>query len=487
MGIFWSFGDQIAIQGIQFILQIILARLLLPEDFGIYGMILVFIAISYTIIDSGITQALIREQNTSQVDYSTAFYFSLIMSFVMYGVLYAFAPAISEFFDEPQLVLILRILSLVLIISSLGNIQRAQLTKAINFKTQTKINFIAGILSGVTAIIFAVQGFGVWSLIVKILSMQLFQSGLLWIYIDWKPTFVFKYASFKKLFGFGSKIMLASLITTIYSNIYYILIGRFYSAAQLGYYTNAVKLNDVASQTITAALQRVTYPVLSSIQDEEERLKYGFKKIIRTSTFLNFPLMVGLAVIAEPLINMLFGNNWLPMVVYFQLLCFAGMLYPLNAINLNILQVKGNSNLYLQLIIAKQVALTLLIFGAVWFDLGVIGLIGVAVIQSYIELILNSHFAGREISYSTIELIKDIFLIYIITLLMGGTVYLCGMFLPVNNFLKIILQILVGTVVYIGMSKLAKIQELNIVIDFISTIIKRVSARKNGSVINNKM
>jgi O-antigen/teichoic acid export membrane protein len=477
-GLLWSFSDLIANQGIQFIIQIILARLLLPEHFGIIGMILVFIAISNSIIDSGVSQALIREQNSDQADYSTAFYFNLLMSFVMYGILYCFAPAISSFFKEPELNLILRILSIGLIINSIGLIQRAQIIKKIDFKTQTKINICAGILSGLISIIFATLGFGVWSLIVKSLSMQFIQTVLLWVLNGWKPSLVFKYDSFKRLFGFGSKLMIANLFSNIYSNIYFILIGKFYSAAQLGYFTNASKLNDVASQSLTSALQSVTYPVLSSIQNDEERLKVGFRKIIKTITYINFPFMIGLAAIANPLVHLLFGDKWMSMVIYFQLLSFAGMLYPLNAINLNILQVKGKSDLYLLISIVKKVFLTILIVATIWIKFGVIGLVVAAVIDSYSSFWINSYFSGREILYSSIEQVKDITLVYVISICMGVIVYFSGVFLPVSDIIKIMIQIGIGSSVYIGISILTKIKALNEIVELLKPLLKIVMVRK---------
>lgn len=476
-GLIWSFGDLIANQGIQFIIQIILARLLLPENFGLIGMILIFITIANSFIDSGISQALIREQNTSQADYSTVFYFNLFMSLGMYSVCYVLAPLISVFFNEPQLVMILRVLSVCLIINSLGIIQRVLLIKKIDFKTQTKISAIAGILSGIIGIIFAILGFEVWSLVVKSVSMQIFVSGLLWTFNGWKPSFVFKYASFKRLFGFGWKLMIDALISILYFNIYTILIGKMYSTTHLGYYTNAARLTDIVSQSIASAIQRVTYPVLSVIQ-EDERLKYGFKKIIKTTAFISFPCMVGFAAIAEPLVSLLFGEKWMSMAIYVQLLCFAGMLYPLNSINLNILKVKGKVNFFLQLTILRTVILTIFIIGVIWLKLGITGLIGAFLIQSYIDFLINSYFSGKEILYSVFEQIKDILLIYSITIIMGVIVYLLGMIFSGNNLLKIIFQITIGCMVYIGMSKLAKIQELNEVWVIILQLIKGVMFRR---------
>ncbi|NLT46251.1 MAG: lipopolysaccharide biosynthesis protein, partial [Thermotogaceae bacterium] len=330
-GLFWSFSDLIANQGIQFLIQVVLARLLLVEDFGLIGMITIFIAISTSFIDSGFSQALIREQEAKQEDFSTVFYFNLAMACGLYIILFFSAPFISDFFKEPRLIAILRVLSLVLIINSFGIIQRVMLVRRIDFKTQTKISIIASISSGAVAIVLAYFGFGVWSLVIRTLTMQFLVAFLLSISNRWKPSLVFNIHSFKRLFRFGSRLLVSGLLDKIYNNIYYVIIGKFFSATDLGYYTNAKKLEETASAAVTGALQRVSYPVLSSMQNEESRLRAGFAKIIRTSTYLNFPIMVFLAAIANSLIKLIFSEKWLPSIPYFQILCFAGMLYPLHA------------------------------------------------------------------------------------------------------------------------------------------------------------
>lgn len=477
-GLFWSFSDLIANQGIQFIIQIILARLLLPEYFGLIGMILVFIAISNALIDSGMAQALVREQNTTQDDYSTVFYFNLFMAFFIYSILFLLAPIISEFFRSEELTLIIRILSMGVIINSFGIIQRAQIVKKIDFRKQTIINIVSGLLSGVIGVVCALLGLGVWSLVIKTLCMQLFQSLLFWYFNRWIPSLIFKYESFKKLYGFGAKLMLAGLLSTIYSNIFNVLIGRMYSATQLGYFSNAQKLNEVASSSITTALQSVTYPVLSSIQNNEEKLKFGFKKIIRISTFIHFPIMIGLAAIANPLVHLLFGERWIPMAIYFQMLCIAGMIYPLNAVNLNILQVKGRADLYLNLSILKKVMLTIFIAAAIWLDAGVIGLLGAVIIDSYVSFIINSFYSGKEIGYSSWEQIRDVSLFYMLSSIMGLIVYLSGIVLPENVLVKLILQITIGLVIYLGACSIAKIKELWEVYNIVFPIAKKFLNKK---------
>lgn len=472
-GLVWSFGDLIGNQGIQFLIQIILARLLLPEHFGLIGMILVFIALSNSLVDSGFTQALIRERNASQTDYSTVFYFNLFISVLIYGALYAAAPAISSFFGEPQLVSLVRVLSIGIVINSFAIIPKAMFAKEVNFKAQATINLSASIVSGFIAIGMAMAGYGVWSLVLRQLSMNAIQSLLFALTKKWIPSLVFSIASFKRLFGFGWKLLASGLIDTFYTNVYFLIIGRQYSAAQLGYYTNASRFSEIVSQNLAATILRVTYPVLSSIQDEHERLKQSYKNITKLAAFLIFPLMVGMAAVGEPLVMLVFGEKWLPMVPYFQLLSIAGMLYPILALDLSILQVKGRSDLYLLLEIINKISLTILLILAVWLELGVIGLIAAAILNTYLEFFVNSYFSKREVAYPAAEKVKDLLPIYLLSFGMGAVVWLLGGLLDTNGLVQLPLQIAVGIAFYIAVCRIANINELKIVYRLIMSIIRK--------------
>lgn len=472
-GLFWSFSDLFLNQGIQFVIQVVLARLLLPEEFGLIGMITVFIAISNSIIDSGFTNALIREEKATQEDYSTVFYFNLLSSIIVYLILYILSHRISIFFNEPLLESLLRVLGLVVIINSFGLIQRTMLVRKIDFKTQTIINIISSTISGALAIILAYKGFGVWSLVIRMIFMQLIQAVLLCVINRWLPSLVFSMKSFKRLFGFGWKLLISGLIDTIYNNIYYLVIGKFYTATDLGYYTNAQKLRDVASTSISTAVQKVTYPVLSSMQSEEEKLRSSYRKIIKSAVYITFPFMVGLSVIGNSLIMVLFGEKWSGSILYFQLLCIAGMLYPLHAINLNILQVKGRSDLFLKLEVIKKIILTIMIFIAIVLKLGIIGLIFIMVINSLISFFVNSHYSKEIINYSTYEQIKDIVPILIATILMGLGTYFIGIIIPNYYLLNIILQILTGIILYVLVSKIYKLEEFYMILNITKKIFKK--------------
>lgn len=471
-GIFWSMTELLTSQVIQFVVLMILARLLSPENFGVIGMITIFIVISTVIIESGFSQALIREKNISQEDYSTVFYFNLFMSILLYITLFIFAPIISDFFKEEQLIPILRVLSLRLIINSLGFIQKVMLTRNINFRTQTKISVLSAFVASLIAIILAWKGYEIWSLVAQSLTWQTIQTVLLWSRNKWVPSFIFSMTSFKRLFGFGSKLLISGIIDTIYKNIYSIIIGRVFSAVQLGYYTNAAKLGDVITVSVTGALQRVTYPVLSSIQEDENRLREGYQNIIKMTVFAMFPIMTGLLAISDSLILLLFGENWYQSIIYFKLLCIAGMLYPLHALNLNILQVKGRSDLFLRLEIIKKGLLTLLIGASLFFSLGITGIIWAGIISSYLSFFINALYSNRVISYSICQQFKDILPALMIAILMSGIVYILGRVLPESIPIKLIVQVFSGTLLYLIFCWIFKLKEFGTISQLISKYIK---------------
>ncbi|MGG0671156.1 lipopolysaccharide biosynthesis protein [Lederbergia citrisecunda] len=471
VGLFWSFLDLLSKGGIQLGLQIILARLLLPDHFGLLGMVIVFITISTIVIDSGFSQALIRDKNTTQLDYTTVFYFNLFISFCAYGLLFVFAPSISDFYSEPQLVAIIRVISLVLIVNSLGIIQRVKIIKKIDFKTLTKINVFSVAISGGITITMSLLGYGVWSLVMNMILAALVQTILLWFYNKWIPSLSFSYQSFTKYFGFGSKLLVSSLIDTFYNNIFYVIIGKVFSTTQLGYYSNAVKFRDLAALSISTAVERVSYPVLSSIQDDDIRLKLGFKKVIKTTAFVYFPIMAGLAAVAFPLFGLVIGDKWLPSVVYFQLLCIAGMLYPIHLLNLTILQVKGRSDLFLVIEVVKKVILTVLILFALTMKLGIIGLIMAALLNSFLSFFVNSYFSGTAIGYSTKEQLKDLLPAFIIAVVMGVSVYFLGFILPANYLVKLVAQVGIGIIMYVVLCKILHVQELRVVYQILFAIV----------------
>ncbi|AOM81663.1 lipopolysaccharide biosynthesis protein [Salisediminibacterium beveridgei] len=471
-GLVWSFTELLSKQGLTLIIQIMLARLLLPEHFGLIGMITIFIAISTSLVQSGLDQALIREKNPGKRDFSTVFYFNIAVSVALYLVLFFSAPWIADFFGEPQLIDILRVLMLVVIINSLAVIQRVILIRNIDFKTQTKITVIAAVTSGVIAISMAVAGLGVWSLVAQQVSMQFMTMVLLWVSSQWRPALVFDTGLFKKYFTFGYKLLLSGLIDTTYKNIYFVIIGRLYPVDQLGYYTNAQKLRDTSTQSISQAISKVTYPVLSQMQDDQSRLAGNYKKLIQMTSFLMFPFMIGLMVTAPQFIPFLLGEHWQPSVIFFQLLAVAGMLYPIHALNLNVLKVKNRSDLFLFLEILKKSVLTILLVSAVVFGDSVESLIYAAIISSVIALVINTYYSGREIQYPLWMQLKDMLPSLSVASIMAVIVHVIGVSLTIHVFFVLVIQITVGIGIYVLIGWGLKMREFKVMLELLKSLKK---------------
>ena len=474
-GLIWSFIDQFANLGITFIAGIILARLLSPREFGLIGMITVFIAVSESFINSGFSSALIRKKDCTDTDFSTVFFFNLAAGILFFLLLFFSAPAISGFFNEPELTAILQVLGIVLIIDSLTLIQRTILTKRIDFKLQARISVIASIGSGVVAITMAFYGFGVWALVAQRFVKQGLNSLFLWLWNRWKPLLVFSKESFKELFGFGSKLLLSGLIDTIYRNVYYLIIGKFFSAQELGFYTKADDFQRLPSQNINAIISRVSYPILSIIQSDIPRLKNNYRKLIRTIMFITFILMMGMAAVAEPLIHTLIGAKWEPAIIYLQMLCFVGMMYPLHALNLNMLLVLGRSDLLLKLeVIKKIIAIPTIVIGVFFgIKMMIVGMI----VNTLIAYYLNSYWSGVKIGYSFKHQVKDILPSFFLALSMGVTVYFIGLLLPFSYPIKLIIQIVFGGLFVFVISEVTKFRDYifakQLVLEKIHSIKKR--------------
>lgn len=455
-GSLWSLADNLAGSGITFIVGLFLARLLTPEEYGVIGIIMIFIAVFNSIVDSGFSNALIRKNDATDVDYNTVFFFNLVISVVLFGVLYGLAGAISTYFKIPILVPVTKVMASIVIINAFAIIQRTILVKNIDFKTQTKVSLIASIVSGVVGIGMALKGYGVWSIVGQQISRQLMNSLFLWIFNRWRPRLTFSVRSFRELFGFGWKLLVSGLIDTIWKQVYQVVIGKCYSAETLGHYTRAEQFNTIFSSNLTAVVHRVSYPVLSKIQDEKERLKQAYRKVIKTTMLVTFPCMLGLAAIAEPMIRVLIGDKWLPCVPYLQIICFSGMLYPLHALNLNMLQVKGRSDVYLILeIVKKTIAVGPILLGIFiniyWMLIG-------SVLTGFIAYYLNGHYSGREIGYPCREQVRDIMPTFLISLAMAATVYTMT-FLQLSVFVVFPLQLVVGSGMMIVLYEVFRLEE----------------------------
>jgi len=444
-GVFWSFVEKFGSQFILLISQIILARLLEPRDFGLLGMLAIFIAVSQAFIDSGFDNALIQKKNADQTDFSTVFFFNISIGIVLYLILFFAAPLIADFFRSPQLVDLTRVVCLILVINSFGLIQFVKFKIDMNFKAIAQVVVAANILSAILGVSLALLNFGVWALAAQVMGIYVFRTLLFWIRSSWRPSMVFSIKSFKGLFNFGSKLLLSGLISQTFENIYLLVIGRMFSATALGFYDQAKKFQQVPVATLAQVVGNVTFPAFSKIQDEDERLRMGFRKLIKLLVFINFPLMIGLAVMAEPLFSIVLGEKWMPSVPYFQLLCIAGMIYTLHSSNLNILKVKGRSDLFLYLEIIKKVFVVLaIVIGLQW---GIMGLIIGQIVTSFISFFINAYYTGKLISYSTINQIKDVSQTFLITLVTAAVMSIG--WLIQNQILSLSFQILAGIGTYL--------------------------------------
>ena len=455
--IFWSFIETFTKQGVNFLVGIILARLLHPELFGFIAIILVIISVSNSLIDSGFSQALIQKRDCSEADFSTIFYFNIIVSIIFVILLYYIAPFISSFFQEPKLIIPIRIISIVLIIDSLSMVQRTILIKEINFKLQTKISIIADVVSGVIAIYMAMNNWGIWSLIARYMIARLLYTIFIWVWSKWKPSLVFSLSSFKALFSYGSKLLISGLIGTIFENIYVFVIGKFFSVTQLAFYNQANRFRKLPSQTLMGSIQRVTFPLLVQLNHDKDKLKDFYTKILKIVTYISSILMLGLGSIAEPLILTVLGEKWSQAIDYLQLLVIIGMLYPLHSLNLNMLNVLGHSDKFLQLEIIKRILSIPVIIIGIWFGIKIL-IIGM-IANSLICFFLNSYWSGKNIGYSSWNQIIDIIPYIILSGSMSIIIYIFGAYSNFAPFVDLLLRTSIGFIYILVLSEVFKFQE----------------------------
>ncbi len=463
-GTVWSSIERFSVQGVAFIVMIIMARILTPDDYGLVAMLTIFIAISQSLVDSGFSNALIRKQDRDETDNSTVFYFNIGVGIILYLILFFCAPLIARFYDEPILTPITRVISLSVLINSFVVVQRALLTSAIDFKTQAKASMSAAIISGIVGISMAYTGFGVWSIVWYQLTNLSVNVILLWIFSIWRPRLLYSWKSFRELFGFGSKLAASGILDTLYNNIYLIVIGKVFSAADLGYYTRASQFAQFPSSNLSGIIQRVTYPVLCTIQDDTPRLKDVYRRFLRLSAFIVFPLMIGLAAVAKPLILLLLKEQWSFSIILLQIICFSMMWYPIHAINLNLLQVKGRSDLFLRLeIIKKIMGVTVL---CITVPMGLIAMCIGSICSSLIALIINTHYTGKLIQVGFLTQMRDLLPTLAYSLTTGLLVYGLVNILP-HLWLQLTVGIIAGILFFLLITKITNSRDLREAISFL--------------------
>lgn len=470
-GVGWSAADALLGHGVTFIVGLVLARLLSPDEYGLIGICLIFTTVLNGIVDSGFSNALIRKKEVTDEDYNTMFTTNMAISIVLYVLLFISAPLVSGFFHRIELTALVRVTGLILFFNALSITQVTILTKNIDFKTKTKASLVSAIISGVIGIAMAFMGYGVWSLVAQQLSKQLLYTLCLWVLSKWWPKFTFYKDSFKYMWGFGWKLLASGILNNVWNQLYQVVIGRCYTSSTLGHYTRANEYASIFSSNLTLIVQRVSYPVLAEIQDDKERMVQGYRKVIKITMFVTAVCMISLGAVSEPLIYTLIGTKWQEAATYLPLICISMSLYPLHAINLNILQVLGRSDIFLYLeILKKIVGIVPIVIG---IFCGIYYMLLTSILTGVISLYLNTWYTGKTLNYSFWKQLRDIAPSYFTALVIALAVYFLK-YLSLPYYVVLMLQIIVGLVACITISEIFKFDEYK----ELKTIVIKVVNRK---------
>ncbi|SEJ29022.1 Membrane protein involved in the export of O-antigen and teichoic acid [Myroides marinus] len=471
-GVIWTVVDTFVLRGLSFIATLILARWLGPAEFGLVGMITVFIAIGTSLTDSGLTSSLIRAQEKDSRDYSTVFWMNLGISILVYLILFFSAPWIADFFNQSVLVRLIRLYCISFIISAFSAVQLVRLTEKMNFKKIAKINIPGTLVGVIVGLILGYHGYGAFAIVWMYLSTQVLQSIILWWNSNWRPNFIYSREKAKYHYRFGYKLMLSGLINTIFQNIYNIVIGRLYNPVTLGFYERSQTLNMYPVTVLTSVISKVTYPLLANIQEDKKKVGSVYRKILRLAFFLIAPLMLLMATIAKPLFNLILGQEWEAAVPFFQILCLGTMFYPIHAFNLNVFMVYGRSDLFLKLEVIKKVVIVLAI--SIGYCFGIYGLVFSSVITSYIALLINTHYSADMINYSQKQQFKDMFPTFVSGLLSVMVVLILYSFVNFEyDIVKIAIGLVLGGGIYLSINYMIKSTPLFYSINLIKEKIRR--------------
>ncbi|MCR4966091.1 MAG: lipopolysaccharide biosynthesis protein [Bacteroidales bacterium] len=474
-GMIWAGIGKIGALGISFITNMVLARLLMPEDFGCVAMLYVFVSISSIFVTGGFGAALIQKKEPTHIDYTTVFYWNIAMAILFYLLLFFTAPAIACMYDMPQLQNVLRVQSIALLILPFSMVQSNQLQKQMRFKELSTRNILATLGGTIVSITMAFLGFGIWSLVASSLASAFISVLLLWGMSSWRPTLEFSFTSLKELFSFGGLMLLSSLVESIYTNLQSFIIGKWYSAKDLGYYSQARKLEEIPTSALSSIVNDVSFPAFSSLQDDKEHLKNSLRKTTKSITYLNMPLFALLIVIAQPLIRLLYGMQWDTSINYFRILCLSSMIYTLNTLNTNVIKSLGRSGIYLIVQLSKRViGIGLIILG---FQYGIYGLLWAIASVGYICFFINAAVNKRLINYGIWAQMKDVGGYYITSLLIGAGLFFLGQILPINQYLLMVIQIILFGGLYLLISHLGRFEGY---LTYKEIILERWNARKQN-------
>lgn len=458
----WSGVDVVLRQGVQFGVAIVLARLLSPAEFGTFGLILLFTGIATVFVDGGFSAALIQRSDVDQTDESTVFWFNLFAGAVVALSLYALAPMIAAFYGRPVLVPLLAVMALNVFLSALGAIHGSLLSKRLDFQTQMKVGFVAVIVSGVVSVWMAWNGFGIWALAAQSVLMSAVSTALLWLFSHWRPTLEFSRDSVRKLFGFGGYHFASTLMDMAYSRLYTVLIGKFQGVRALGYFANADTTQQMPSGVLVKVLSRVAFPMFSSTSHNVVKLRRGMQLGIRGTMLLNVPMMLGMEVVAEPLVKVLFGVQWLPAVPILRVLCLSGILLPLHVLNLNCLMAQGHSRLMFRLELTKKVIGVVLLGAGTYF--GVMGVAWAMVASSVVGLVINAHYTKRFLDYGAGAQLRDFLPTLVAGVAMAIMIAVLSEYWRAAALPKLIGLVATGAAVFFSIVSIARLDALKDVV-----------------------
>lgn len=475
-GVLWSGIQKFGISFISFISNIFLARLLTADDYGCIGLLAIFIAVSNALVLGGFISALIQKKDANETDFSTVFLWNIVVSITLYALLFLASPYIAEYYSIEKLRKILRIQGLILLINGLSAVQTTLLRKSLQFKKLATINLISASVSIMVALILAYKGFGVWSLVVQQLVSSSCNTLILWVTSTWRPSFIFSLSSFKGLFSYGCFLLLSDLMNTVCDNVQGLIIGKRFSSSTMGYYTQAKRLEEVPTQSISQLVAQVTFPIYARIQDDVEKLRSAVKGTLALMNFVNFPLMVMLIVIAKPLIVFLYSEKWINSIPYFQILCVAGIVNCLQSVNYQVVSATGRSKqLFAWNFVKRGSGIILIVIGALS---GVRGILWGMVVSYYIIYFINAGLAYQSTHYSVLEQLVDSTPLLFIALVSGVVSYSFG-YLINSNILLLIVQVLVYLLSYYLLALLFKRKEVGEIKSIIAVYFSRLFGPKN--------
>lgn len=454
-GMLWTSIGKFGTMGLNFIANLILARLLLPSDYGTIGMLQIFISVSSIFVTAGFGMALVQKKNPTHIDYTSVFYWNLVASILFYFILFFSGPAISRFYNMSELTIVLRVQSLSLIIQAFSTVQTCQLQKQLRFRELSIRTIVATLVGTIVGVVMAFMGYGVWSLVFSHLVSIFASVLLLWKMSSWRPTWEFSWQSLKELFSFGGLMALSSFVETLYNNLQGLVIGKWFSSSDLGYYTQAKKMETIPTDALSQVVNQVSFPVFSALQDDKSKLLYGVRKNITSITYINFPMMLLLIVLAKPLVAILYGLKWMESVPYLQILCIAGAIYSMNTINTNVIRSLGKGKIYFIVQLVKRLIGIAFIFISIRW--GVLGLMWALTSYSYVALLINSFVNKKLINYGFLTQIKDVGRNFLVSMVAAVCAYLL-ILLPINEYVIMVLQILLYGLIFVGISWIFKLE-----------------------------